>query len=84
MAPGVLLFGAALALRSYALQHRLVVTETAIRIEDVHLIDLKDIGVWSCGPLGLKMTSRTSGETVYVPPFFNAKDVEAILGERIS
>ena len=95
LAPGVLLLCAAVALRGYILERRLVVTATAVRtgrwaegegaLADggTTLMELADVGAWSCGPLGLALTSAATGERVYVPPFWHAKDVEALLGDRI-
>ena len=52
------------------------------------LVNFSDIEDWSCGAVGLRIkckASSTDGDSddVYLPPFWNVKDVEALLNDRI-
>ena len=53
------------------------------------LVNFSDIEEWSCSAVGLRIKCKTSSfdgdsdEVVYLPPFWNVKDVEALLNDRI-
>ena len=93
--PGLVLFGIALILRNYACNNRLVISESSLGIvsmssdNDVSessvktLVNFSDIEVWSCSAVGLRIKCKTNADDVYLPPFWNVKDVEALLNDRV-
>ena len=94
--PGLVLFGIALILRSYACNNRLVISDSSLGMismgsdDDVSdsnvktLVNFSDIDEdWSCNAVGLRVKCKANGDDVYLPPFWNVKDVEALLNDRI-
>ena len=96
LVPGLVLFAAAAAMRRYASTNRLVVgtdslgtakVEDGEVVDEAPLVDFRDVEDWSVGPAGLSVRRRDgeggASSSLFVPPFWNAKDVEALLEERI-
>lgn len=97
--PGLVLFGIALILRNYASNNRLVISESSLGMismssddNDVSyssvktLVNFSDIEDWSCDAVGLRIKCKANGNSdddVYLPPFWNVKDVEALFNDRI-
>ena len=91
LVPGLAIFAASYALRRYADGNRLVVGTGSLSVATVRdgdvadettLVDYRDVEGWSVGPTGLSVRRRDGG-SVFVPPLWNVKDVEALLEERI-